>query len=98
MISPNEILDRRNEIKDCIAADAVADAVRRLIDFMRDFHANMEDEAIMISMDFTELEKETQRAIVDRQEAKVNKRQIANRILSALNTAWSKLESKLERA
>ncbi|MCB0530797.1 MAG: hypothetical protein H6574_10905 [Lewinellaceae bacterium] len=91
MIPPNDILGRRNEIKDCIAADAVADAVRRLIDFMRDFQPFMEDEAVLISMDFTELEKETRQELVERQEAKRNKRQIAHRILTTLNTACSKL-------
>lgn len=55
LIAPNDILGRRNEIKDCLAAADMAKAVKRLIDFMREFQPDIEDEVILLSMDFHDL-------------------------------------------
>lgn len=91
MIPANDILARRNEIKDCIAAADMERAVKRLIDFVREFQAEMEDEVIILSMDFYELTKEERLDIIPYETAKLSKRKIAHRILLTLNTALNKL-------
>ncbi|MBK7873544.1 MAG: hypothetical protein IPJ74_24205 [Saprospiraceae bacterium] len=92
MIPANDILARRNEIKDCIAAADMERAVKRLIDFVREFQAGMEDEVIILSMDYYELSKEERLDIIPYETAKQSKRKIAHRILLTLNSTLSKLE------
>lgn len=53
MTSPNDILlSLRNEIKDLVAATDFEPAIKRLIDFVRDFTPEMEDEVVLFSVDF----------------------------------------------
>lgn len=65
-------------------------AVRRLIDFVRDFIADMEDEAVLLSMDFYSLKQEERQAILKQDDARLVRRQIAQRILLTLNEAFQK--------
>ena len=77
----------------------MADAVRRLIDFMRDFQPAQEDEAVMISMDYYQLVSDTQAYEVQGKngqgpdcEAKkkslmLAKKHLALRIFSTLNNS-----------
>lgn len=69
----------------------MADAVRRLIDFMREFQENMLDDALLISMEYTELEQESRLNSIPLQERLRSKVQLARRLLETLNTACSKL-------
>lgn len=57
---------------------------------MRDFWPSMEDEAVLISMEFYDLEKEERLDLVERKDAKMTKRQIAFKILTTLNAACEK--------
>ncbi|NUO02657.1 MAG: hypothetical protein HUU01_18780 [Saprospiraceae bacterium] len=90
MIPPNDILGRRNEIKDCVAAADMDKAVRRLIDFVRDFIEEMEDEAVLLSMDFYTLKQEERMATVKQDDLRLVRRQIAQRVLLTLNDAFNK--------
>ena len=92
MIPANDILGRRNEIKDCIAAADMDNAVKRLIDFVRDFQISMEDEVILLCMEYSELVKEERLRLEQREDIKITKRQIAYRILMTLNEACKTYE------
>jgi len=93
LVAPNDILGRRNEIKDCLAAADMAKAVKRLIDFMREFQPNIEDEVILLSMDFHDLNREMRMELIPRDEARRTRRQIAYRILMTLNSTMQQLEA-----
>ena len=91
MIPSNDILGRRNEIKDCIAAADMENAVKRLIDFVRDFYISMEDEVILLCMEYSELAKEERMRLEQREDIKLTKRQIAYRVLVILNHVYEKI-------
>ena len=65
MIPANDILGRRNEIKDCIAAADMDNAVKRLIDFTREFIPEMENDALLLSRKYNEIERNERLALVD---------------------------------
>ena len=71
-------------------------AVKRLIDFVRDFHISMEDEAILLSMEFYELAREERMRMEQREDLKLTKRQIAFRVLATLNEAWKVCEKRAQ--
>ena len=65
-------------------------AVRRLIDFVRDFVAEMENDVLVLSMEFNMLKKEERTAIVKQDDVRFERRQIAHRVLLTLNEAFLK--------
>jgi len=83
-IIPNDILSRRNQIKDCIANARLGKAIKHLIDFVRDINMELEDDVILISMEFSELENELRNELLRYEEGKLAKRKIAHRILQTL--------------
>ncbi len=91
MIPANDILARRNEIKDCIAAADMERAVKRLIDFARDFCAEEEDNVLIISMEFYYLLKKEKMGVVNNDDELLNKRRIAVKILNTLSMMTSNL-------
>ena len=90
MIDSTDILGRKNEIKDCIAAAQLEAALKRLIDFARDFSSissTMEDEVILLSMEYYDLMKEERMEILAYEDAKMSKRKLASRMLNTLKHA-----------
>lgn len=93
MIPSNDILGRRDEIKDFLAASEMEKALKRLIDFIRDFCPDREDEVILLSMDYHELEKELRMELVAYQDGKVIRRKLAFRMLGTLKSAINATEA-----
>ena len=91
MTEPVEILNRRNEIKDCVAISDMENAIKRLIDFTRDFYMEFEDEVILISMEFYDLNEELRRDLVEYDTGKRHKRKIAFRVLETLKVIMTQL-------
>ncbi|MCB9352267.1 MAG: ABC transporter ATP-binding protein [Lewinellaceae bacterium] len=98
MIPANDILGRRNEVKDYVAASDIENAVRRLIDFMRDFIPEMENDALLLSRKFTDLERNERLALLDYKDTEITKGQISNGILKTLDIAYSKLIEQAAKA
>jgi hypothetical protein len=68
MAAANDIRLRRGEIHNLIAEDCVAEAIKRLMDYVRDFAEQDQDplnEAIVISASFKRLEKAERQGILD---------------------------------
>lgn len=86
--TPPEISGFRNEIKDLFAIAKYEEAMKRLIDFARNYCPEKEDEAVMISQDFYELLRDIQFNFIEIKDAKLAKKQITLRALSTLETAW----------
>ena len=84
MLDPKNIKLRKNEIKNFVAAANIAEAVKHLIDFMRDFCLEMEDEAILISMKFNVLKKDLRRQTINNETETIQRNQLA---VSLLETA-----------
>lgn len=89
MIDSTDIIGRKNQIKDFVAAARLEEALKHLMDFIRDFCDTMEDEAVILSMDYYELLKEERLEIVPYDDAKRTKRKLAYRMLQTLNSALS---------
>jgi hypothetical protein len=66
-MAATDIKERRVEIELLIADDNIAEAVKRLMDYVRDFSADNEDlnEVIVISANFKRLEKAERRGMID---------------------------------
>ena len=92
-VAPNDILNRRNEIKDFVAAGNVEKAIKRLIDFAREFYREAEDAVVLLSMEFSDLKKDINMGQLEGKEARLVKRQIAARLLGNLNEVMNNLES-----
>ncbi|MEM9888923.1 MAG: hypothetical protein AAF849_23725 [Bacteroidota bacterium] len=81
MVAPNDILGRRNEIKDCLAAADMAKAVKRLMDFADDFHPESKNMAIGLSFEFNDLKKVMLMGSISFLEQRQIKNSIVSRIL-----------------
>jgi len=92
LIPANDILGRRNEIKDCIAADNMDEAMRRLIDFIRDFFESMEDEVLLLSRDYHAVLKMERMRLEPIEQIERLKGHIANRVLATLKAALHQIE------
>ena len=60
MVAANDMRQRREEIWTLFAADNISQAIKRLMDFTRDFSSENSDyvrEVIVLSANFTRLEK-----------------------------------------
>lgn len=67
-------------------------ALKRLIDFIRDFSPKMEDEAILLSMEYYDLEKEIRMDIISYDNGKLTRRKLAVRMLGTLKAAMQKID------
>lgn len=61
--------------------------MKRLIDFVRDYCEAMEDEVVILSMEYYDMEKEERMEILTYEDAKRTKRKLALRMLQTLNAA-----------
>lgn len=81
MIEPNDILSRKNEIKGYVAIAKLDLAVKRCIDFFRDFDIDEDDEALLLSTSLYLIYNEEKIGQITSQDAIVRKQQVAARIL-----------------
>ena len=84
MITPNDILERRSEIKHFVATAKLDLAVKRCIDFYRDFNNLDDDDAILVSTSYYLILTEEQKGLITAEAARVQKQQVARRILQII--------------
>ena len=83
MVNTISFEDRCSEIQLLIAEDNIQRAVRRLMDFVRDFceDSSLVNDVILISANFKSLERETRLSLIDYNQAQVRKSQLLNSML-----------------
>ena len=91
-IASNDILSRRNEIKDFVAAGNVEKAIKRFIDFVRDFYEEAGNNIVLLSMDFSSIKKEINLGTIKPDDARFEIRKIALRVLTNLDEVMANLE------
>lgn len=84
MIAPNDILERRNEIKHFVATAKLDLAVKRCIDFYQDFNNNNDDDAVLLSTSFYMILQQEKNGLITMEFAMVEKQKIARRILQLI--------------
>ena len=82
----NEILNRVEEIKDHIASSELEKALKRLIDLVRDYNPQKQDEVILLSMRFYGLEKEILAGAISSEESKRVKNNIGFQMLAFIDS------------
>ncbi len=85
MIIANDILQRRDEIKQHVATANFDSAVKRLIDFTRDFCQDQEITALLISNTYYVVYQSELNGAIDFKEGLKEKNNIALRILNTLS-------------
>ena len=91
MIEANDILSRKSEIKGYVATAKLDLAVKRCIDFYRDFKVDDDDEAVLLSTSLYLVIEEEKKGIIEPKDAKFEKQKIASRILLIIK-GFSNLE------
>lgn len=91
MIQPTDILSRRNEIKDCLAFSEMEKAIKRLMDFVRDFCEEAEDDVILISRRYYDLKKRDRLKTIEYEEIRDSEVKIAKEILEILRLVVQKM-------
>lgn len=84
MIAPNDIVERRSEIKHFVATAKLELAVKRCIDFYRDFNNQDDDDAILVSTSYYLILNEEKNGLITAEQAMTKKQQVARRILQIL--------------
>ena len=84
MIEPNDIISRKDEIKGFVATAKLELAVKRCMDFYRDFSIDEDDDAVLLSMRFHEIIKGEKTGLITDDVAMVKKTQIAKSILTMI--------------
>ncbi len=92
MIPANDISGRRNEIKDFLAAADLDNAVKRLIDFLRDFLPELENDALLLSRKYSDIERNERLGLLDYQAIEIAKNQVGNGMLKTLDLAYLALD------
>ena len=92
MIEPNDILERRNEIKHFVATAKLDLAVKRCIDFYRDFNNMDDDDAILVSTSYYLILHEEKNGLVTSEQAMTKKQQVARRILQIIRELTTNLD------
>lgn len=87
MILANDILQRRDEIKQHVATANFDSAVKRLIDFTRDFCQDHETTALLISNSYHMIYQSELQGGLEFKEILKEKNSIALRILNTLSLA-----------
>ncbi|HLP96363.1 MAG TPA: hypothetical protein VK168_20110 [Saprospiraceae bacterium] len=77
-------MERKSEIKHFVATAKLEEAVRRCIDFYRDFNNQDDDAAILVSTTYYLILIEEKSGLITSEQALVRKQQIAARILNIL--------------
>lgn len=83
-IAPNDILERRSEIKQFVATAKLDLAVKRCIDFYRDFNNMDDDDAILVSTSYYLVLNDEKNGLITSEEAMTKKQQVARRILQII--------------
>jgi len=91
LIPANDILQRRDEIKHHVATANFDSAVKRLIDFTRDFCQDQETAALVISSTYYVVYQSEQKGVLEFKEVLIQKNSIALRILNTLSLATQNL-------
>jgi len=91
LIPANDILQRRDEIKNNLAQAQWELALKLFIDFTQAFYPDYEIEAIVISSEYYDMEKEVRLGVKDSSDLRKEKNSITVRILKTLSTATLKL-------
>lgn len=97
MPEPNDIGKRYQEIQFLVAEDNVPQAVKRLMDFIRDFSDDTEclNEVIVISSSYHELKKEYRKGVVPFEQYEQRRNRILFWMLGLLDDEQQKLAYKL---
>ena len=91
MIAPKDILQRRDEIKQLLARAQWELALKSFIDFSVRFYPDYEIEAIVVSGQFYDMEREVRQGIKDTSDLRKEKNAITVRILKSLQDATQNL-------
>jgi hypothetical protein len=84
LIEANDILSRKNEIKGYVATAKLDLAVKRCIDFYRDFGIEEDDEAVLLSMRFHEILKNEKMGLWTEDIVTTKKTQVARSVLAMI--------------
>jgi hypothetical protein len=92
-MAATDIKERRVEIELLIADDNIAEAVKRLMDYVRDFSADNEDlnEVIVISANFKRLEKAERRGMIDFDEVGSRRDKLLYQVFGLMDTVTGAL-------
>lgn len=93
MAAPNSIQERTEEIQSLIAADNVPQAIKLLMDFVRDFTADKENvqEVIVISSNYHRLEKIERRGSIPYEQIEQNRSKLLYQILGLIDSIENEL-------
>ena len=97
MTESNNILERAQLIQTLIADDRVPEAVKMLLDFVRDFSEDKEDvnEVIVISSSYNRLDKAERRRTLPYEQIEERRNQLIYQILGLLDSIENALAFKL---
>ena len=96
MIAPNDISNRVYEIHTLVAADNIQGAVKKLMDYVRDFsddHENL-NEVIVISANFARLDKELRRRTIDFDEHSKRRNNLLYQMLALIDVVQNDIVDK----
>ena len=84
LIESNDILNRKNEIKSFVATAKLELAVKRCIDFYRDFESEDDDDVILLSTTYYQILDKEKKGLWSIDEVMVRQQQLARRILQII--------------
>lgn len=87
MIEAHDIEQRSHEIRELIASNDVLGALKKLMDFVRDFSSDRGhlDEATVVSMDFRQIEAARRREELDFEAANSSRKKLVFKILGLMH-------------
>ena len=93
MAASNHIKERSEEIQLLIASDSVQQAIKLLLDFIRDFSNEKEDinEVIVISSSYSRLEKAERRGVLPFEQVEMKRNQLLYQVLGLLDDTTNNL-------
>lgn len=96
MIAPNDISKRMDEIQNLIASDNIQGAVKKLMDFVRDFTQDHEylHEVIVISANIKKLDTELRRRIINSEEHTKKRNELLYQMLELTNAVQNDIVVK----
>ncbi len=97
MTEPNKIRERSEEIHLLIASDSIPQAIKLLLDYVRDFSDDKSDvnEVIVISSGYHRLEKAERRGVLAFEEVELKRNQILYQILGLIDSIENGIAFKL---
>lgn len=84
LIEPNDIISRKDEIKGFVATAKLELAVKRCMDFYRDFGIDEDDDAVLLSTTLYIIIDNEKKGQLTQQDVAVQKQQVARRILQII--------------